>query len=256
MGTAVRRAASAMRGHAARQAQAHQRGAVYADVTATDPLRAVEHGTGHTLDESELTLSQWVRVYDDGPGISEGDTLVIHRVGEDALVVDVLADETASFGSGGEGTEGPKGDKGDPGDPGPPGPKGDQGDQGLAGPAGPKGDQGIQGLQGVQGVPGADGAPGPRAPRATRATRATPAQLVPTGAPGARPRPGVPVGGALGQVLAKKTAADYDTQWVDRRRRRPGAPEVWIGPDPPTPRAPATTSGSTPTRRRRRRSTS
>src|SRR5690606_7050437 len=55
------------------------------------------------------------------------------------------------------------------------GPKGDPGDPG------PKGDKGDPG---EQGPPGADGA-------------------------------GVPAGGATGQVLAKATAADHDTQWID-----------------------------------------
>src|SRR5690606_7000044 len=48
----------------------------------------------------------------------------------------------------------------------------------LASLVGPKGDPGEQG------PPGADGA-------------------------------GVPAGGATGQVLAKATAADHDTQWID-----------------------------------------
>lgn len=59
-----------------------------------------------------------------------------------------------------------------------PGPKGDKGDPGDPGPKGDKGDPGEQG------PPGAVGA-------------------------------GVPAGGATGQVLAKATAADHDTQWID-----------------------------------------
>src|SRR5690625_2750584 len=51
----------------------------------------------------------------------------------------------------------------------------------LASLVGPKGDPGEKGDQGEQGPPGA----------------------------------GVPAGGATGQVLAKATAADHDTQWID-----------------------------------------
>lgn len=51
----------------------------------------------------------------------------------------------------------------------------------LASLVGPKGDPGDKGDQGEQGPPGA----------------------------------GVPAGGAAGQVLAKATAADHDTQWID-----------------------------------------
>jgi len=65
-----------------------------------------------------------------------------------------------------------------------PGPKGDPGD------VGPKGDRGDPGPKGDPGEPGAPGAPG---------------------ADGL----GVPAGGTAGQVLAKATAADNDTRWID-----------------------------------------
>lgn len=51
----------------------------------------------------------------------------------------------------------------------------------------------LKGEEGGPGTPGKDGDPG---------------------APG-KDGEGVPAGGAAGQVLAKKTAADYDTQWID-----------------------------------------
>jgi len=86
------------------------------------------------------------------------------------------------------------GPKGDTGSPGPQGPKGDTGDVGP---------QGIQGIQGIQGAKGDKGDPGN------------------AGATGA----GVPVGGATGQILAKKTATDYDTQWI-------AAPSGGGGSDP------------------------
>lgn len=67
--------------------------------------------------------------------------------------------------------------------PGPPGP------QGLEGPEGPRGPQGVQGIQGPAGATGSPGA---------------------TGATG----PGVPAGGATGQILAKNSATNYDTSWL------------------------------------------
>lgn len=62
-----------------------------------------------------------------------------------------------------------------------------QGEQGEAGPTGPQGPQGIQGPTGPAGADGTDGADGE----------------------------GVPTGGATGQVLAKASGANYDTEWVD-----------------------------------------
>lgn len=67
---------------------------------------------------------------------------------------------------------------------GPPGPQGEQGIQGIQGPIGPRG---------AQGEPGETGATGPAGPAG----------------------PGVPAGGAAGQVLAKKSGTDYDTEWID-----------------------------------------
>ena len=57
-------------------------------------------------------------------------------------------------------------------------------------------------LRGEQGPPGADSTvPGPTGPQG------------PTGAQGPAGQ-GVPAGGTTGQVLAKKTGTDYDTEWV------------------------------------------
>ena len=66
------------------------------------------------------------------------------------------------------------------------GPQGPQGIQGPKGETGPKGEPGPEGSQGPQGIQGAAGAAGA----------------------------GVPAGGAAGLVLAKKTATDFDTEWV------------------------------------------
>ena len=109
------------------------------------------------------------------------------------------------------GPQGPVGDTGPKGEPGAVGPEGPQGPTGDAGPAGPKGDTGPAGPKGEigpagptgdtgpQGEPGATGPQGPQGP----AGAAGPAG------------PGVAPGGTAGQVLAKKTGGDYDTQWVN-----------------------------------------
>jgi hypothetical protein len=102
--------------------------------------------------------------------------------------------------TGAQGVQGPKGDagiQGPKGDPGAQGPAGIQGTQGPAGTQGPQGDVGPQGPKGDTGTPGATGTTG--------ATGAA-------GTPGAT-GPGVAAGGAAGQILSKKSATDYDTQW-------------------------------------------
>ena len=73
------------------------------------------------------------------------------------------------------------------------GQKGDKGDTGEQGPVGP---QGAQGTIGPKGDTGADGAPGV----------------------------GVPTGGTAGQVLAKVSGTDYDTEWVDQTGGGSGTP--------------------------------
>lgn len=98
--------------------------------------------------------------------------------------------------------QGPPGLQGEPGPAGAPGQTGPVGPEGPAGPAGPKGDQGDTGPigpAGPAGPPGADGTSG---------------AVGPTGPQGPA-GPGVPTGGSAGQVLAKRTAADYDTRWID-----------------------------------------
>lgn len=78
----------------------------------------------------------------------------------------------------------------------------------LQGPPGPQGIQGPEGPRGETGPAGADGAVGPQG---------EPGPTGPTGSQGERgpAGPGVPAGGTVGQVLAKKTNANYDTRWID-----------------------------------------
>jgi len=120
-----------------------------------------------------------------------------------------------------KGDQGDQGIQGIQGEAGADGAKGDQGDAGangqdgksayqhaldggfvgteaawLASLKGAKGDQGDQGIQGIQGEAGADGAKGDQGD---------------AGADGV----GVPVGGATGQALRKKSNTNYDTEWFD-----------------------------------------
>lgn len=69
---------------------------------------------------------------------------------------------------------------------GPPGPHGKQGPAGKTGPQGERGEQGPVGPQGETGPKGEKGDSG-----------------------------GVPPGGGAGQLLSKKTAGDYETEWID-----------------------------------------
>lgn len=87
---------------------------------------------------------------------------------------------------------GPQGEQGIPGPQGPTGPQGEQGVQG------PKGDTGPQGEKGETGTQGPTGEQGPAGEK---------------GDPG-EPGKGIPVGGTSGQVLVKKSEADYDAQWT------------------------------------------
>ena len=66
--------------------------------------------------------------------------------------------------------------------------KGPKGDKGEPGEMGPRGFQGAPGTNGANGAPGLNGTNGV----------------------------GVPMGGTTGQVLAKNSSADYDTEWVDQ----------------------------------------
>ena len=90
--------------------------------------------------------------------------------------------------------QGPPGPQGAAGPQGGPGPQGTAGPQGLPGP---QGEAGPQGEQGPQGPAGSAGPAGPAGPQGEQG---------PAG-------PGVPAGGAAGQILVKKTDANYDTQW-------------------------------------------
>jgi hypothetical protein len=141
------------------------------------------------------------------------------------------------------GPQGPKGDKGDPGVSNIPGPQGIQGDPGTPGAQGPKGDPGPQGPQGLIGFTGNTGDPGvpgpkgdigatgpagiqgPQGPKGDiglTGPKGNTGDIGPQGPAGSQGPagaqgpvgPGIVVGGTTDQVLAKKSATDYDTKWV------------------------------------------
>jgi len=137
--------------------------------------------------------------------------------------------------TGATGPQGPQGIQGDTGPAGPTGPQGPQGvkgDTGLTGPTGATGPQGPQGLkgdtgdtgptgptgatgpQGPQGIQGDTGPAGPQGPQGLTGNTGPAGPTGPTGPTGAT-GPGVQAGGTTGQILAKASATDYDTQWVN-----------------------------------------
>ena len=111
-----------------------------------------------------------------------------------------------------EGPQGPAGPKGDPGEQGP------AGQDGARGPQGPEGPQGERGPEGPQGPAGQDGARGPQGERGPEGPQGPAGQDGAQGAEGPQgpAGQGVPAGGTAGQVLAKKSGTDYDTEWTDQ----------------------------------------
>lgn len=126
-----------------------------------------------------------------------------------------------------KGEPGPQGPQGPMGATGPQGVQGNtgvqgiqgvKGDTGLTGSQGPQGIQGNTGPQGVKGDTGADSTvPGPTGPQGVKGdTGLTGADSTVPGPPGE----GVAIGGAVGEVLTKKSITAYDTEW------KPAAPAV------------------------------
>lgn len=104
-------------------------------------------------------------------------------------------------------------------------PRGSQGIQGDTGPQGIQGLQGDAGPQGIQGIQGETGLTGATGPQGIQGIQGA------TGATGAA-GPGVAAGGTTGQVLAKVSAADYDTEWVDQTGGGTGATNLGYTADP------------------------
>ena len=104
-----------------------------------------------------------------------------------------------------QGIQGVQGQKGDQGEQGQTGFQGIVGPQGIQGPVGPKGDKGDIGPEGPRGAQGYHGPMGP--------SGGEKGEKGDQGLPGANGA-GVKNGGLTGQVLAKKSSGDYDTEWV------------------------------------------
>lgn len=103
------------------------------------------------------------------------DTYEVAQTADDAYLVGHQGGKTKQIPAALLTSQGPQGDQGTQGE------TGAQGPQGEPGPAGPQGEAGEQGPEGPQGNPGQ----------------------------------GVPAGGIAGQILAKVSANDYDTEWAD-----------------------------------------
>lgn len=113
--------------------------------------------------------------------------------------------------TGATGATGPQGPIGLTGATGPQGPQGLKGDTGDTGPAGPQGIQGIQGLKGDTGATGPQGPIGLTGPTGATGTQGPQGIQGATGPAG----PGLASGGTSGQIIAKASATDYDTVWID-----------------------------------------
>ena len=107
------------------------------------------------------------------------------------------------------GPQGPAGATGATGPAGPAGADGAPGATGATGPQGPEGPKGDTGATGPQGPEGPAGPQGPEGPHGPVGERGPQGEAGPAG-------PGVPAGGTAGQVLAKKSGTDYDTEWVNQ----------------------------------------
>lgn len=119
-------------------------------------------------------------------------TAMVEQTGENQATIYVTdaSGTTTAVLTGEAGPAGPAGPQGEKGDTGATGPAGPEGPQGATGPQGPEGPAGPQGEKGDTGATGETGATGPAGP-------------------------GVAAGGTKGQVLTKKSATDYDTEWQD-----------------------------------------
>ena len=138
--------------------------------------------------------------------------------------------------AGAAGAPGATGPTGPPGAastvPGPTGPTGPTGATGSQGPQGVKGDTGATGTTGAQGPPGTTGAQGVKGDKGDPGTAGSQGPAGTTGAQGPA-GPGVIAGGTTDQLLAKASATDYATKWVNAPTGGGGgltvAPVAWMG---------------------------
>ena len=196
------------------------------------------------------TLLKWLKTVEDALANASLSTVQLITISDDQIRLSFVFADGSSVTSptirlpqgptgatGATGPQGPQGEQGPQGIQGPQGPKGEDGKDGssvcilenaqactvlgdgyidasghlqvltslsprtftdVGQIQGPQGEQGPQGPQGEQGLQGETGATGPQGPQG------------PAGQNGV----GVPAGGSIGQVLKKKTATDYDTEWA------------------------------------------
>ena len=123
------------------------------------------------------------------------------------------------------GPRGPMGPRGPKGVAGARGAKGDKGDQGVIGPRGNVGPMGVRGPEGKSGKDGKDGKEGPQGKKGDKGDKG---EIGPEGPAGRSGRDGlsgnrghrghtgagVAEGGTTGQVLAKASGTNFDTEWV------------------------------------------
>lgn len=101
----------------------------------------------------------------------------------------------------------------------------------------PRGAQGPQGPAGADGAPGAKGDPGPQGPPGEDGAPGAKGEQGPPGPPGhygaegpqGPAGPGVAAGGTTGQILRKKSDADYDTEWVTQQGGGGDTPTFEVG---------------------------
>ena len=127
----------------------------------TEPLVVDLLGSNLLLDEEDIELGQWVRLYDQSVGLEVGETLVLTRHGDEFVAVDVQGERADMSEIGGGSAEFPPG-----GDPGEvlgwvgPGPNDVAWVLGTPGPQGPLGPQGPQGVPGEKWHTGSGAPPG------------------------------------------------------------------------------------------------
>lgn len=110
--------------------------------------------------------------------------------------------------------------------------------QGATGPTGNTGETGPTGPQGPTGSTGATGEAGPTGATGVSIGETAPStDLLWADTSDSTSVTGIPAGGATGQVLAKSSGADYDTEWVERANSA-----VLIGPGSGASNYPSTTS--------------
>ena len=152
--------------------------------------------------------------------LKDGVVEEVHLAGAVIAKLNAVAGPTGPQGP--VGATGPTGATGATGSVGPsgaastvPGPTGATGPVGPVGPAGATGPTGAAST-----VPGPTGPAGPIGPNGVAGATGPIGSTGPAGTQGATGAtgpagPGVVTGGSLNQVLAKASATDYDTQWVN-----------------------------------------